>query len=872
MVKSGSASVSLPQQGVVTRSFDSIAVALCVLFVVVLGARGMVVLPQAWQLKPNAFAVLSLVEVTISFLLLVLLLRRRGDNLKKQWLAVFLGFEILWGVAEYFQRLSALPEGALMWTRLTYVAVALLPMAFYLFIRDMTAKNEIRQDILTPAVLLFTSIVMVAAVMTAPIPLDKGVILQPWGYLFTKPEYLTIMAAWATAVISLALLRLNVSRLNDDSVMRRRQAVIIMAAAGLSMLVTVIVDLILPLWGIHVLPLGVLINSLMPAAVLYTMYRYDTFALDFTTIASDVVEALGEAVVVTDEAFVIRWTNHRVEELSGFVAGELKSKPMASLIDGDLLPGATVDFGHRGVSETLTARESTLTTKLGSTLNVSVSVRYIDSPVRAYVFVLSDVTGLVTHYSQELDRAKELESANQAFRDQQEAMLNLLDDARELEEQLTAEKAGVEAKIEDRTAELEGERKTLSSIINGVDVGIYLLDKSLSVTLVNAPMKAIFETVAGAPYSIEAFNAYIKKTPYIEAAIRRAVTSGKPVIGEQDQAGKLILRTYRAPIFEGTDKTKHLTGVVVLVQDISEAKAQERSRDEFFSIASHELRTPLTAIRGNTSMIKEFYPEQIKDPMLSEMVDDIHNSSIRLINLVNDFLDTSRLEQGKIVFNLTAFDPADLALDVQKEFVAGGFNAKVPINLKVAKSIPVVMADHDRLKQVIINLVGNAVKFTDTGSVTIAVAKEKGFVTLRVTDTGKGIPDESRHLLFRKFQQASNNILTRDSTQSTGLGLYISRLIMIGMGGGVELESTQLGTGSTFVARVPVAPASATVPQPGTSLPTASVTAPKPPTTGTPTPSKVAVTKLKIVATDPGKPKRAVKSARKAPVIKKKST
>jgi signal transduction histidine kinase len=97
-------------------------------------------------------------------------------------------------------------------------------------------------------------------------------------------------------------------------------------------------------------------------------------------------------------------------------------------------------------------------------------------------------------------------------------------------------------------------------------------------------------------------------------------------------------------------------GYIFLVEDITEAKSMERSREEFFSIASHELRTPLTAIRGNSSLMLDYYPMVSQNAELKELVNDIHGSSERLIKIVNDFLQVSRLEQGRLVFHLTAVD------------------------------------------------------------------------------------------------------------------------------------------------------------------------------------------------------------------------
>src|SRR5258708_5633120 len=109
------------------------------------------------------------------------------------------------------------------------------------------------------------------------------------------------------------------------------------------------------------------------------------------------------------------------------------------------------------------------------------------------------------------------------------------------------------------------------------------------------------------------------------------------------------------PILSG----EHELGATVVIENITEQKILDRSKDEFFSIASHELRTPLTAIRGNMGMAKDYFAEAMKDENLKQLVDDTHEASIRLIEIVNDFLDSSRLEQGKMEFDVrpTALKP-----------------------------------------------------------------------------------------------------------------------------------------------------------------------------------------------------------------------
>jgi signal transduction histidine kinase len=252
--------------------------------------------------------------------------------------------------------------------------------------------------------------------------------------------------------------------------------------------------------------------------------------------------------------------------------------------------------------------------------------------------------------------------------------------------------------------------------------------------------------------------------------------------------------------------TDAILGVILTIGDITETRVLDRAKDEFFSIASHELRTPLTAIRGNTSLIKEHYQNVLKDKDLAMMIEDMHEASVRLIKIVNDFLDSSRLQQKRIEFKKDKVEVIKLAEDTIQELQNNALEKKITLSIEKGSETALnAIGDAERIKQVLVNLIGNSIKFTSSGGVTISFAKEPGIVKVLITDTGSGIPKDNQNLLFRKFQQAGDKILTRDATQGTGMGLYISKMLMEGMNGKVELVSSEEGKGSVFAMSLPLA-------------------------------------------------------------------
>lgn len=222
-------------------------------------------------------------------------------------------------------------------------------------------------------------------------------------------------------------------------------------------------------------------------------------------------------------------------------------------------------------------------------------------------------------------------------------------------------------------------------------------------------------------------------------------------------------------------------------------------KNEFFSIASHELRTPLAAIKGNSALLAQVYgPKNDKD--FQEITHDIHEASVRLIRLVNNFLDAARLERGTIPLKLEGVNLSEAINQVVDEMQGVATDKHIYIRSNIPGDLPPVKADMDRVKQVIYNLVGNAAKFTETGGITITARVEGPTVKVLVTDTGRGISPEGQKLLFRKFQQTQQS----DADKGSGLGLYISKMLIGLMGGTITLESSEVGKGTTLSFSAPI--------------------------------------------------------------------
>ena len=217
---------------------------------------------------------------------------------------------------------------------------------------------------------------------------------------------------------------------------------------------------------------------------------------------------------------------------------------------------------------------------------------------------------------------------------------------------------------------------------------------------------------------------------------------------------------------------------------------------------THELRTPLTSIIGFTDMLGRGIfgelPEHVYEPLAH-----MRRNSQTLLRLINDILNYSRIEAGRFTIDLAPVDLSTVIRDVVGAMQPQIQERGLALKLELAADVPPVYADRERLEQVLTNLVANAIKFTEQGSITVRTAYQGEHARFSVTDTGIGIAPEQQRVVFQEYQQIDNEY--QDRYPGTGLGLTISRRLMELMGGTLTLEST-LGCGSTFSGDVPIVP------------------------------------------------------------------
>jgi PAS domain S-box-containing protein len=268
-----------------------------------------------------------------------------------------------------------------------------------------------------------------------------------------------------------------------------------------------------------------------------------------------------------------------------------------------------------------------------------------------------------------------------------------------------------------------------------------------------------------------------------------------------------VINAHMAPVIARHDE---FLGIVTIFRDITKEVEADRAKSEFISTVSHELRTPMTAIKGYTDLLFAGAVGPLSDNQ-KHFLNVIKNNTGRLIALINDLLDISRIETGRVRFEPAPVKLGEIVAGVVEAMAARAQERGLTLTYEVDAGLPEVMGDRDRLFQVLTNLVGNAINYTPTGSVTVEATNVGMAVQVSVLDTGVGIDPADIGRIFDRFYRSDDPVVQEAS--GTGLGLPIVKMFVEMHGGRVWVDSEK-GKGSTFTFILPVPGAEFTTEEP----------------------------------------------------------
>jgi signal transduction histidine kinase len=402
------------------------------------------------------------------------------------------------------------------------------------------------------------------------------------------------------------------------------------------------------------------------------------------------------------------------------------------------------------------------------------------------------------------------------------------------EEQVAlAESLGAQASVSLEAASLfqkiEGERARLQTVLQTLPVGVLIAEDAEGTRMTgNAAMAALYQAPTDANYSPLEGVASVRRRGFRrngqplgphDLPLMRALHTARPVSSDELEMvlpdGRTVtVLVNAAPFF---DERGAVTGGVGVVADITAQKALQRELDarrreaeeasvrktRFLAAVSHDIRTPANAI----SLLAELIRRTAANPALvadvPELAREMHESAMSLVNLLGDVLDVARFDSGRIEIQESDVSLGALLAEEYRRFQPLARDKGLTLEFDPPAAPVEVRADRIKLSRVVGNLLGNAIKFTERGTVRLELCRDgDGWSEIRVVDTGVGIAPEHQRYIFDEFFQLSNP--ERDRNKGTGLGLAICKRLVSAMGGRLEVQSTP-GEGSTFTVSLPPA-------------------------------------------------------------------
>lgn len=350
--------------------------------------------------------------------------------------------------------------------------------------------------------------------------------------------------------------------------------------------------------------------------------------------------------------------------------------------------------------------------------------------------------------------------------------------------------------------------KSSAGEIEGVDKLVDMLDKTTHKSVVSGETMHVSTALgdelqkAGIAISVR-LATHSQHIGYIFVGLRRsgAVYSSQDVQLVEIIADELAIASQNALRFEEIQQFN-----ITLQEKIEDAtrklrhtneklKALDETKDEFISMASHQLRTPLTSVKGYVSMVLEGDAGKI-DPQQRKLLEQAFNSSQRMVYLIADLLNVSRLKTGKFIIERKPTQMADVIETEIAQLTATAKGRGLELVYDKPKNFPVVMLDETKIRQVIMNFADNAIYYTPAGGhIRISLVDKDSSIEFTVVDDGMGVPKAQHHNLFTKFFRAGNAQKARPD--GTGLGLFMAKKVVVAQGGAIIFHSDE-GKGSTF--------------------------------------------------------------------------
>lgn len=528
-------------------------------------------------------------------------------------------------------------------------------------------------------------------------------------------------------------------------------------------------------------------------------------------ILPSVLKNLSATIVIVKPDLKIEFVSGNFEKLLKYTQQDLIGKKLNQLFEDNPSQPPLIEINISNSPPDNVESERIIVDSDNNHLPVSISIKKITDKtgkITGFVLILTDISETKKYYKSLEEKTLEIEQKKESLK--------------KLQKELEIEKVSVDEKAKKRAGDFEKKQAGLLASINDLKLCFIMTDNYGNILLNNKAANIIFPFLdEEKKITLAELQNSSQMNLDLNIHIKKAINEKRGINIPDVQIGSKFINILISPIILESQQNHDALGVALIIEDKTIKHELERSKEDLFNIASHELRTPLTAIYGYTALVKQMYFGNIQNEELKMIINTIGILSKKLSLSVSNFLDSSKLEQGKIELKIEQYNLFTLINESIKEMEDMALWKNLYIKFDPPLTPIIITADRIRITQVLNILISNAIKFTRSGGIYISVETKLkppqtinyqselksasgglNSVKIIIKDTGTGISDENKKLLFHKFQRTEDNLLTRE--EGTGLGLHIAKLLIEKMGGTIMLEKTEINKGSTFAFTVPI--------------------------------------------------------------------
>lgn len=724
--------------------------------------------------------VIFLIIFVTSLVLLVLVLAKNWRNPINQSFSLVLLGMILWIGSIYLMNISANVQNILLYSRLSFVGSSIIPTAFLLFCESFPKKPGVLVSLFLKIVLFM---LMFGFIVSAPTNfLIQNVAVENSINKFTYTPYYPSFLIYITLVLTYAFFILW-KKYKTSIGISKQQIFYIFFGSIISAILSITTNLLLPIF-----------------------IKNDQLA-SFGPLAILIFAGTSYYAIIAHRLFDIKVIIRRTVVYSVLLAFVLGVYSTVIFASASLL-GSPANIGRQ-----------TMVPNLIAALLIAVGFE----PLRKYLTKITDKYLFKGSYEPEavikqlastlisvvaLDEAliSMMSIITQAMRISHTAVIIIHNDDDSPEaNQVRVHSVGYKIEARNHLIKMTPSSpiirfaKTDRKLVVIEELNRRVEDEAISSSKVKKMIKSITTVPIEVLRQIELKSQVVQEAEQIEAAIIIPIIVRDKVIGILFIGPKLSGDSFTDGDLKMLEIVSSQTAQAI---EQSRLYEEDQAKSEFVSIASHELLTPTSAIEGYLSMILDENMATV-DKTAKRYLTRVYSSARRLSNLVKDLLSVSRIESGRIKINIEPTVVEPIIESAVADLLPTAKEKKLSLKyIKTDKALPKAMIDGEKLTQIIINLIGNALKYTKEGSVLVLSDKERDKIKIIVEDTGIGIKKEHRDHLFEKFYRVDNTETI--GIVGSGLGLYITKSVIEMMNGTIEVESTEW-KGSRFIVKLPTA-------------------------------------------------------------------